>query len=309
MIISHSINDFKGDLPYVVVTLGNFDGVHRGHQKLFNNAISMAKTHHGTSIILTFDPHPLKLLHPEIVIPQITPMDVKLQLLSNSGMDRVILQPFTHDFAKINAEDFIENILVKCLNPEIVIVGQNFRFGKDKKGDISFLKKLGKKLGYMVLEVEHVMDNDIVVSSSVIRSDIQNGSMVRAEKFLGRPYMIAGSVVQGDNRGREIGFPTANIETTHELIPPNGVYAVLVKIRNEFKNAVANIGVRPTFNKSERTIEVHLLDYDNSLYHHDLSIYFIKKLRDEVRFESVEALINKIKNDIFRAKKIFNDRS
>ncbi|MBN2384029.1 bifunctional riboflavin kinase/FAD synthetase [bacterium] len=302
MQIVHSIRELREPLSYVVVTMGNFDGIHRGHQTLFQHVTRQAREHDGTAVVLTFDPHPVQLLHPDLVLAQITPLRTKIDLLEQFGIDLLVIQPFTAEFAEISADHFLTTLLKPYLDPKEIIVGENFHFGKDKHGTIEYLRERGQELGFTVKVVQPIRDNETIISSSMVRSIIRKGWVEQAEKYLGRPFMIDGIVIPGDQRGRSLGYPTANIDTDYVLVPADGVYAALVNHKGTLYKAVVNIGHRPTFRSSGHTIEAHLLDFSGDLYNQRLSIYFLDRIREERSFASVEALSRQIERDIQAAR-------
>jgi len=309
MRIEHSIRAIKRDLPYVVMTLGNFDGIHRGHQSLFDRVTRIAHEKNGTAVVLTFDPHPLKLLKPDIILPQITPLSTKIDLIGSLGIDLLVIHPFTEEFSAIHAEEFLTSYLKPHLDPKVIIVGENFQFGKNKSGNIDFLRARSRELDLDVQIVQPITDEQVIISSSTIRKDIQRGQVQRAGKFLGRPFMIDGTVVRGDNRGHTLGFPTANLETEYNLLPANGVYVALVPLQGKMEKAVVNIGYRPTFQSREHAIEVHLLDVSADLYGKRISLYFIERIRDERPFLAVDDLVQQIRQDIVKARDCCAKRS
>lgn len=309
MHIFNSIEEVYKKLPRPIVTMGNFDGVHRGHQALFREAIERARQIEGTAVALTFQPHPVTILRPDIKLPQLTPLEIKKKLITLLGMDALIIQPFSRSFANIEAKDFVRDFIVRYIAPKAIIVGENFRFGKDAKGDINFLKAAGKSCGFQVGDVDPITDDNHIISSSSIRKDLQNAHFNRGVRFLGRPYLITGTVIDGHKRGRKIGFPTANIETQFDIIPANGIYAAMTSIRNETFQSVVNIGIRPTFQGKNRTIEVHIFDFNQNIYGETLSVYLCKRLREERKYDSLEKLIAQIKKDAVNARDFFKTSS
>ncbi len=287
-----------------VITLGNFDGLHLGHQELIRNVVKKASEIDGTSIVFTFHPHPLKVLSPDTCPPLISTYEEKVALFEEMGIDLLLMIPFTGELSGMTAYDFAKKILKETLNATEVFVGFNFRFGKGREGNLERLRTFGKELGFNVTELREVTVQNEVVSSTKIRTLLNAGDVEHAGKLLGRPYAIAGRVVSGDKRGRELGFPTANLEPIHEIMPYPGVYAVRVFVEGSQYNGVVNAGFRPTFDKHELCLEVHIFDFSREIYGKEIIVFFIKKIRDEKRFESMHALVEQIKKDVTTAKNI-----
>jgi riboflavin kinase/FMN adenylyltransferase len=281
-----------------VITLGNFDGLHLGHQELIRKVIRRAKETGARSIVVTFRPHPLKILAPEKCPPLISIYEEKIKLFEKLGIDVLVKIPFTLEFAKMSPEDFVQDILCGMLGAKEIFVGFNYRFGKGRKGNIATLKALGERLGFTVREVQQVSLHGEVISSTKIRHLLREGEVEHAAQLLGRTYTITGIVVRGDGRGKELGFPTANIAPKHSIIPSHGVYAVRLFVRDRFYDGVANIGMRPTFDKNVLTVEVHVFDFNEDIYGEDISLYFIGKIRDEKKFGSAAELIHQIRADV-----------
>ncbi|MBF0204689.1 MAG: bifunctional riboflavin kinase/FAD synthetase [Desulfamplus sp.] len=303
----------KIDKPFnkAVVTIGNFDGVHKGHQALFERVRKEADVISGTSIAITFEPHPLRALGKKAP-PLITRKDQKVELISASGIDKLICIPFTTEFAAMSAKDFIDKLLINKIGMKIIVVGPDYSFGKNREGDIDFLVREGKEKDFKVIIPDWVKDPDVSngtendkISSTMIRNLVMDGKVDQTRRFLGRYYQIRGKVVKGRERGgKKLGFPTANIKLHDELCPKMGVYAVTVEtIKGNFKG-VANIGYSPTFEDHLFTIEVHILDFTADIYDTRIRVNMIKRLRDEKKFSSLEELSAQIRSDIETAKKI-----
>ena len=297
------------DRPFknAVITIGNFDGVHKGHQSLFTKVIEKAKEISGTSVAMTFDPHPLKALGISTP-PLITRRDQKLELLEACGLDVLLCLPFNDAFAQISADDFIETLLVNKIGMKTIIIGADYSFGKNRAGNISLLKKRGKILDYETIVLPWINDIDSGnerISSTRIREIVMDGKVDKAVKFLGRHYQSRGKVIQGRKRGgSQLGVPTANIKLHDELCPKLGVYAVTVEtIKGNFIG-VANIGFSPTFGDQMFTIEVHILDFNDDIYESRIRVNMVKRLRDEKKFDSIEHLSNQIETDIQVARDI-----
>ncbi|MFH1782704.1 MAG: bifunctional riboflavin kinase/FAD synthetase [Candidatus Omnitrophota bacterium] len=287
----------------VCVSIGIFDGVHLGHQKILKKLVKVTKELDAKSLVITFYPHPRKVLDPDITIPFLTSIEHKKNIIEKIGIDYFLALKFTKGLARMDAVQFIEHILLKHFNLKGMVVGKDFLFGNKKKGDFSLLKKIGKSCSFIVYGIDDVKKNKRYVSSTRIRKLIEKGTLKDAEILLGRKVTVFGTVVKGRRVGRDLGFPTANINPHHESIPPSGVYAVDVLLNKSLYRGVLNIGTRPTFMKDiEPTIELHILDFKKNVYGKDVEIMFIKKLRNELRFKNAEALKTQIKKDISHAK-------
>ena len=289
-----------------IITLGNFDGLHLGHQELIRKIILRAGETGGLSMVVTFRPHPLKILAPEKCPPLISIYEEKIELLEKLGIDVLVKIPFTLDFSAMEPRDFVKDILVDLLGAKEIFVGYNYRFGKGRKGNILMLRDLGNELGFIVREVEQVSLNGEVISSTRIRQLLINGEVEHAARLLGRPYALCGIVVKGDGRGKGLGFPTANIVSRHSIIPSDGVYAVSLFVRDKYYDGIVNIGMRPTFDAKSMAIEVHIFDFNEDIYGEELTVYFAGKIRDERKFGSAVALINQINADINSAKALLS---
>jgi riboflavin kinase/FMN adenylyltransferase len=294
--------------PQPIVTIGNFDGVHLGHQAIFRTLIERARTVGGTAVVLTFDPHPLKVLAPERCPPLLTPTEKKLSLMRASHVDVVVCLPFTPALANLTPVAFVEDVLIGMLGMREIYVGYDFAFGRGRQGTIALLHELGAQHDFRVQMIEPVKVNGSVVSSSMIRQWLQQGRVDAAAPLLGRLYSISGVIVEGYRKGREIGFPTANIRSANELIPNCGVYAVLVDWRGQTHEGVANIGYNPTFGRTQLSIEVHLFDFTQQLYGESVEVFFVEKIRDERTFPTVTDLIAQISRDVETAQTLLSAR-
>jgi len=292
-----------------VLTLGNFDGVHLGHQKIFKELKEEARKMDGESIIFTFDPHPLQILAPQRCPPFITPFKKKLMLVERSGIDVIIVAAFDLDLANITPEAFVKQILVDKIGAKKILVGYNYYFGKDRKGNVEMLIGFGKKFGFEVKVIEAVKVNDTTVSSSKIRELIQGGQMGQAAQLLGRNYLLIGKVIWGADRGKGLGFPTANLEILNGLYPKTGVYAVEVIMGNKTYPGVANVGYNPTFGENPLSVEVHILDFSRDIHGEEIQVVFFERIRDEKAFENPDSLVRQIRKDITEARKILLRRS
>ncbi len=308
MQIIHECSQIPQNLPFPVLTLGNFDGVHRGHQALLARVCQRATLLGGTSIVVTFDPHPLKILAPEKCPPLITTTQQKIRLLERYGIALTCCFSFTREFANQEAEEFVEEILYKRIRVKEVYVGYDFAFGKGRKGTPELLKTMGTRLDFHVEVVNPVQAEGEIVSSTRIRHLIRRGAMQEASQFLGRPYALEGKVVPGFQQGRELGFPTANVIPFNDLIPANGVYVTETYYQNRCYASITNIGTNPTFQRDQRRIETHLFDFHGQLYDQEIEMAFLAKIRDEQAFPSVTALVEQIKQDIAYAKEFFRER-
>ncbi len=308
MKIIDGIENVKQRLPYPVLTIGNFDGVHLGHQALFRMLIERAKKHNGTSIVFTFVPHPLRVIAPERAPKLLTTYKEKIRLIKNYGIDIIICINFTKEFASITAEDFIKNILCKILEVKEILIGSNYKFGKGRKGSPELLKAIGKECGFSVRVVDEIKINNSIVSSSKIRTLIAKGRVDEAAKFLGRPYSIEGVVIEGAKRGKSLlNTPTANLSTANELLPKDGVYAVTVKLDRKIYGGATNIGCNPTFKDKKFSFETHILDFEGKLLGRTLRVDFIRRIRDEIKFSKVEDLAAQLEKDMAKIRQILKE--
>jgi riboflavin kinase/FMN adenylyltransferase len=288
-----------------VVTIGNFDGVHLGHQKIIGTVLGEAAGLGARSMAITFRPHPMKVLRPEQDVRVLTPPEEKARLMKAYGIDSVLFIPFDRAFAGTEADDFINEVLVGKLAVRMVVVGHGYAFGRGKKGTTELLRRRGRKFGFGVRVVRNAARGGNVVSSSLIRSLLGRGRVREAARYLGRPYMIEGTVEKGAGRGaRLLDTPTANISTPNELVPKKGVYAVRAAVGARTFDGVASIGTNPTFPGAGQSYEVHLFGFSGDLRGEGLRVYFVDRLRDEARFPDAEALHDQIRADISRAKEI-----
>ncbi|MGI5864507.1 MAG: bifunctional riboflavin kinase/FAD synthetase [Myxococcales bacterium] len=279
------------------VALGNFDGVHLGHQALFREAIDRARGVGRPAIAATFDPHPGKVLAPELAPKVITPLPRKLELMEALGLDAVVVQPFDERYAALSAPDFLERDLFGALAPSWVVVGPDFTFGRGRGGTVEDLRAAAALHNAGITRVDPVTCEGVVVSSTKIREFIAEGRVGAAARLLGRPFDVRGRVVHGEGRGRTFGFPTANLAIEGEVRPRNGVYAVRVFFGGAVYVGAANIGRKPTFGRGEVTVEIFLFDFEGDLYGTRMSVEFLKRLRGEQRFSSVDELARQISKD------------
>ena len=289
-----------------VVTVGAFDGLHVGHQRIIKELIRHAHETGRLSAVVTFHPHPRAVLRPWLSPKVLTTPGEKAVLLAQMGLDLLVFVKFTHELARMPAREFVR-LLRERLQMEELWVGHDFALGRGREGDVPALQAMGQQLGFEVWVVNPVTVDGRAVSSTEVRELLATGQVDEARRLLGRPYSLAGEVVSGARRGRCLGFPTANLAVRPErAVPPDGVYAVYALIGDERLPAVANIGERPSFNTGQRAIEVHILDYSGDLYGRDLAIEFIKRLRPEQRFGDVCQLVEQISRDIEQARQIFS---
>lgn len=310
MKIIHNLSNLKRPAKGTIVTVGVFDGVHLGHKKIIKRVVSRARDSGLKSVVLTFDPHPLKVLSPGLEVPSLISLKHRLEMLESLGVDYCIILHFTRKISLLSAETFVKKILSDKLNLKEIYVGENFFFGKGAVASIDALKKLSKRFAFKVVPVRPIKILGKTVSSSLIRDLIIRGDVSRASKFLGRPVSVLGTVVKGARRGRILGFPTANIDPHHEAVPPCGVYAVMVKLDDKVFKGILNIGTRPTFygHRREPAIEVHIFDFNKKIYGRDIEVIFLKKMRDERKFSDQDLLAAQIKKDALTAQCILSDQ-
>ncbi len=293
----------------VHLAIGVFDGVHRGHQQVIGQARDAARASSGAAVVLSFDPHPQRVLHPDKAPPLLTATVHKLALIDQLAVDAVLLLHFTRELSQLPAKEFLTQLAAPGNQLRQICVGTRFHFGHDRAGNVRLMEKLAPALGYVVKEIPavHTADGEMI-SSSAIRQHVQRGHLERAALMLGRPYSLLGTVVAGDQRGRSIGFPTANLNPHNEVLPPDGVYAARVQAGNENLSGVVNIGLRPTFQHATpgRLIEVHILDLDRDLYGQEIEVELIQKLRGEQKFPSAEALVQQIRADIAATRQLLS---
>jgi len=289
-----------------VLALGNFDGVHRGHRKILDRVRRGATERAATSVVMTFDPHPPRVVRPDKAPPLLMTIDQKLEAIARLGIQGAAIVRFTHEMSGWDPETFVRTVLVEWMHVAEVWVGANFLFGHDRAGNFSMLRSLGGRYGFRAEKIDPVRYREFVVSSTRIRRLISEARVDEAGALLGHQYYVDGTVVRGDSRGRTIGFPTANLCTANELLPPNGVYATLATVGDIVHPSVTNVGLRPTVDQSGRvTIETHIFDFDRDLYNTSVRLAFVQRLRDERAFESLDALKAQIGADVARARVLF----
>ena len=281
------------------MTIGTFDGVHVGHQKIIEQLVATAKKENSRSVLLTFFPHPRMVLQKDNSIKLINSIEERIAFLEKTGLDCLIIHPFDKAFSRLTALEFVRNVLVNHLNTSKLIVGYDHRFGKNREGNFEQLEEYGHVYDFEVIEIPSQDINEIAVSSTKIRTALQEGDVKKANRYLGRAFSISGEVVSGERLGNTIGFPTANIKIpeSYKLTPKKGAYLVKAQMENTDYFGMLNIGVRPTVNGVDETIEVHFFDWDKDLYGKTLEIQFLDFLRDEQRFESLRALKAQLSQD------------
>ena len=306
MKIYNCIKDFNS-VKNTVATVGTFDGVHLGHQAIFNMMKEKALEIDGETVVITFYPHPRIVLGLDSKnLKFINTQEKKINRLEESGIDHLIIVPFNKEFANISSEEFINDLILEKVNPKIIVIGYDHHFGKDREGSFEMLSEIGKREGIEVINVEAQYVNDVTVSSTKIRKLLKAGTIVAVNNFLGYEYSITGTVVKGQSIGRNIGFPTANIEIADEykLIAAVGVYACRVEYMGKYYNGMSNIGYRPTVDHGDLTIEVNIFDFDKQIYDEEITIIFVDRMRDEHKFDSLKDLSKQLVKDKENALKI-----
>lgn len=312
MKIYRNTNNFKARNP--VVTIGTFDGVHLGHQKVIERLKAYAQKYHGESVIFTFYPHPRLVTAPdEGNLRLLTTLEEKTTLFEKTGIDHLIVFPFTKSFSELTYKEFVKEILVEEINTRCLVVGYDHRFGKNREGGFDYLKECAKKYEFDIEKLDALLVDASNVSSTKIRQSLEAGNIARANRYLGYRFTLHGTVVEGERVGRKIGFPTANIEASdvYKLIPGYGVYAVEIKLSGRNYKGMLNIGTRPTFNNNadNRSIEVHIFDFSGDIYNKEITLIFVGKIRAEQKFNGPEALVEQLKKDKKTAQKILAEDS
>jgi len=305
MIVIRHLKTSNETFERSVVTIGNFDGVHLGHQQIFDRLIAKARELDARSVAYTFEPHPMKVLRPEKAPAVITPLEKKVKLIRSLGVDVMVCERFTTEFSAQLPEEFVREVLVDRLRAKHVFVGYDYRFGKDRAGGIDLMRELGGEWGFSVEVIEAFRVGGEVVSSTRIRELVSAGDVRGASDLLGRHFFFKGRVAHGEGRGKKMGFPTANLIAEMEVLPPKGVYAVRVDLEGTRYYGAMNIGVNPTFEGNRGVqLEVFMLDYDGDLYGKALRVHFVERVRDERKFPSVDALVQQITQDVDKVKEI-----
>lgn len=303
-----NIDDFK-DVKNPVVTTGTFDGVHLGHQKIISRLKAVASEENGETVLLTFYPHPRMVLFPDDnELKLLNTQEEKIRLLEKSGIDHLIIYPFTKEFSRLTSVEFVRNILVNCIHTKRLVIGYNHHFGRNREGSFEHLKEFGPLYGFEVEEIPAQDIEHIEISSTKIRNALQTGDIETATAYLGHHYSLTGKVEGGQKLGRTIGYPTANIsvDDKYKLIPADGVYAVKVEHKGKMYGGMLNIGNNPTIAGKGRSIEVHIFNFDQDIYGDDATIYFIKRLRDEAKFNGLDELKAALAKDKTNSLKILS---
>jgi len=307
MIVARSIEEIQGTIAGSCVTIGNFDGVHKGHQKLIQLACSRAKAQDLVSVVVTFDPHPLRVLRSDKTPPFITLTEQKLELISQHGPQVCLLLHFDMDMARLAPEDFVRKYLLEGVGMHEMIIGYDYHLGKGRAGNFETLSELGAKHGFTVDRLDPVSIDDAIVSSTRIRDLVQAGNVWSVRPLLGRFYQVRGEIVHGMNRGgRLLGFPTANLKLVDELFPKPGVYAIWVELDGEVHMGVANIGKNPTFGNDALSVEAHILDFEGDIYGRDIRVHFVQRIRDERKFNGIDELKDRIGKDVELGRQILS---
>jgi len=307
MIIFKSVSEIREKLRHPAVTIGNFDGVHLGHREIFRRVRELARAAGGVSVVVTFVPHPLQVLAPGKAVRLITSPREKEALIEASGIDYLLEIPFDAAFAAIAAREFVQRTLVETLGMEQLVIGYDYAFGRGREGDVTLLRELGKRFGYQVEELQPIACGATVYSSTAVRNLVSEGDVKGVVAVLGRHYSLTGTVVHGQQRGRALGFPTANLETDKDLLPAAGVYAVKARVGAGLYDGACNIGTNPTFQNERLSLEVFLFDFEGDLYGREVSLFFLDRLRGEQRFPDLEALKAAIAADVARCRSILKD--
>jgi riboflavin kinase / FMN adenylyltransferase len=304
------VDNVPADWGRCVMSIGQYDGVHLGHQKLIGETVRQAAEQELPALVLTFDPHPREVIKPGSHPPILTPLRRKAELIEQCGVDALCVVPFTQVFAKLSPQDFVHEFLVTRLHPAKVVVGDNFTFGNKAAGTVATLAELGDSFGFEVEALGLVNEGTHTISSTFIRSCVDAGDMPRATAALGRPHRIEGLVVRGDMRGRGLGFPTANLRPPmYSAIPADGVYAGWMTVRDQPRAAAISVGTNPTYSGTERRVEAYLLDFEGDLYGEQVQVDFIERIRPMIKFDSSEELVTAIENDVAQTRRILEEQA
>ncbi|MAS15856.1 MAG: riboflavin biosynthesis protein RibF [Flavobacteriaceae bacterium] len=307
MKIYRSINEYNED-KRSVVTIGTFDGLHHGHQKIFKRVINSSKNKNLSSVVLTFFPHPRIILNKYNDIKMIDTLDEKILHINKIGIDSLIIHPFDKNFSLLSANQFIKDYLVEKLKMKHIIIGYDHRFGKGREASVTDLKNYASDYDFTVEEIQAQEIEKIAISSTKVRNSINNGDLKTTEKYLGRCFNLTGKVIKGDGLGKKIMYPTANIfvKEKYKIIPKDGVYLIKTFIKNKLYNGMMNIGHRPTIGANEKSLEVHLFNFNKDIYGEQISVDIISKIRDEKKFSSIEALKDQLVKDENHCLKLIN---
>ncbi|MCX5885501.1 MAG: bifunctional riboflavin kinase/FAD synthetase [Proteobacteria bacterium] len=301
--------EFRGKIEKSVLTLGNFDGVHLGHQQIFQRVIERSRELGASSIVYTFEPHPLKILQPERFFPLITTIEEKRGIIEKTGIDILICEDFTPEFALKAPTSFVKEILNERLRAQEIFIGPDYRFGMKREGNAELLRILGKEWDIETVILDNIKLDGIEVRSTTIRTYIQTGKITEAARLLGRFYTLEGEVIRGKGRGKQLGIPTANLKPNKELFPASGIFAVWMFLQGKRFPGVLNIGTNPTFRDQELSLEVYIMDFHDEIYGENLRIEFVEKLRDEKTFPDAGALVEQIQRDIGKAREVLGGNS
>ncbi|MFT7589102.1 MAG: riboflavin kinase/FMN adenylyltransferase [Limisphaerales bacterium] len=307
MIIYRSIDEVK-TIANAVITIGTFDGVHKGHQRIIKRLATLAAEIGGQSVLITFYPHPRMVISPDAEIKMLNTLDEKLKQLETYGIDVVVVVPFNREFSDIDAHSYVKDFLIDSFKPHTIVIGYDHKFGRNRVGDIALLREVASKSKVRVIEIEKKEVDESAVSSTRIRKALLEGKVAEANTLSGHFYSLTGIVVKGDQIGRELGYPTANISVQNatKLIPGDGVYTVQVKIKDALFGGMLSIGIRPTFNGKKRTIEVNIFDFSQDIYGEEITLIFLQYLRGEAYFPSPDALIHAMENDKIKSLEILD---
>ncbi|MEW6594021.1 MAG: bifunctional riboflavin kinase/FAD synthetase [Thermodesulfobacteriota bacterium] len=306
MKIYTDLRDIPEPFPHACITIGNFDGVHLGHQMLFSEVVGLAYRHQGTSVAITFDPHPLQVVRPELGLKLISSREQKIELIGMAHLDALVILPFTKEFAAMPAEQFVDEVLIRTMGVKELVVGYDYAFGKGRQGNIPFLEEQGRRKGFNVTVVEAYFVDSMLASSTKVRELVQAGRMREVKKLLGRPYQIRGEVKVGERRGGTIlGFPTANLSfDENDLCPRHGVYVCQVIYGGKCYGGVLNIGRNPTFSGERVSAETHIFDFNKDIYGQPIKVNLLRFLREERKFAGAAELAAQIGRDVEEAKQV-----
>lgn len=306
MEVIHGLEKFPSFSDHSIVAIGNFDGIHLGHHKILQCLEKKAKEYGLFSLVLTFFPHPGKILGKN-GIKMIQSLNQRIEKIKKYDIQALLVLSFDEQFASLTGQDFIQKIVLNTLKAAAVIVGENFHFGKKREGDVSLLHRLSSRFNFRICSVPSVVENGEIVSSSLIRRLLQEGKIKKANRLLGRSYEIDGEVTKGKSRGKILGFPTANIETENDIIP-QGVFITQTRIGSKIYQSMSNIGKQPTFNQHDLNIESHIIDFEGDLYGKRIGIYFLQKIRDEIKFSSPDELTGQLEKDLETTQSYFRTK-
>ena len=306
MEVIHGLEKFPSFSDHSIVAIGNFDGIHLGHHKILQCLEKKAKEYGLFSLVLTFFPHPGKILGKN-GIKMIQSLNQRIEKIKKYDIQALLVLSFDEQFASLTGQDFIQKIVLNTLKAAAVIVGENFHFGKKREGDVSLLHRLSSRFNFRICSVPSVVENGEIVSSSLIRRLLQEGKIKKANRLLGRSYEIDGEVIKGKSRGKILGFPTANIETENDIIP-QGVFITQTRIGSKIYQSMSNIGKQPTFNQHDLNIESHIIDFEGDLYGKRIGIYFLQKIRDEIKFSSPDELTGQLEKDLETTQSYFRTK-